>query len=152
MRKQDHQGLLITSRENREEVIYDLYCKDKKQLPINHMKWNAEIHSEYGLKQKVQVLEKGLGRYQIRVKKEKNTKYSMILRDDESQKSKIVHYISSYPKEYRLEADPSDVIQSLPTWDKTKQYKPLETKVAAMNAFLVASLLMMILSVFLRRV
>ena len=154
LRKTDDSGIQIKMTTKDNKKIYGINYKDESGVPLTSIKWTAMFSAEYGEKENLKVKEIGLGRYEVEVPILSSQKTTLLLKDSQNEKSKILSSDITYPDEYRLEAKGDNALKSLEVFSNfdDKNNSKIYGKVPMANFLLLASLLMMFLGILFRRI
>lgn len=102
LRKTDAEGLHLGTSNDTKKWSLDITRTAANGTPVSGIAWDASVLDENGKKRAVQIEQVGLGRYQASIPLESHRQLSLILRDKDHEKMKVVHFHRPYPKEYRL--------------------------------------------------
>ena len=157
LRHDSVEGMEIVTRErtsSEQESVWLLEVRRTARdgTPVTGIRWDASLLSEAGTESDVAVSEVGLGRYEVVVSLGKQKQGSLRLRDVDHEKTRVVHFHRSYPREYRLgQAKP----QALPQADPhslTTEITPALVRRSVVHWAYFAAIGCTLASVLLRRV
>lgn len=154
LRKNSVEGLRVEQRRSADGWELDIHRRAGDGLPVNGIHWNAALLHEEGHTDGLEVKETGLGRYRVSFDSD-GSRLTLRLRDEDHDKTKVLHFHQPYPAEYQLAQEPPAAVAATPLADSQNiatDLTPLHGRRPITYYFYFAAILALLGSVLLRRV
>ena len=155
LRKTSVDGLRVETRRTADGWQIDIHRRSDDGLPVNAVRWNASLLDDQGHAEALAVQEVGLGRYRTQIVSAGKPRLTLRLRDEDHDKTKVLHFQQSYPAEYQLAQDLPPAVAALPRAMPDALIAELPTlqgRYAILHYFYFTAILSLLGSVLLRRI
>jgi Ca-activated chloride channel homolog len=114
LRKNSVEGLRVDTHRTRNGWDLDIRRRGDDDLPINGIHWKAILLDEQGHSEPLAIDEIGLGHYRAAVESTGKQRLTVRLRDEDHDKTKVLHFEQQCPAEYQLAQETPPAVAALP--------------------------------------